>query len=251
MKYKVKSASKLFRIIETVQKLDEPTLTELSNHLDMAKSTTHNYVDTLVESGYLVEADGVYRLSLKFLDHGVHAKRNLEIARISPPILDQLAEDTEEAVWLMVEEREHTVGIEKAMGERAVQTAGRIGRHTRFHYHAPGKALLSQMPDSRVEEIIDKQGLPKKTEHTITEYDALLEELEEVGERGVAFDIGEAIQGIRSVAAPVVSDGELLGAVAVVGPENRLRGDYFREELPNFVSGAANELELRLEYGVP
>ncbi|WP_306060322.1 IclR family transcriptional regulator [Natronococcus wangiae] len=250
MSYKVKTASKLFMIIEAVQKLDEPTHTDLSNHLDLAKSTTHNYVDTLVESGYLVEDDGVYRLSLRFLDHGVHAKRTLPIARISPPILEQLAADTDEAVWLMVEERGYTVGLEKAMGERAVQTAGRIGRHTRFHYHAPGKALLSQMPESRVEELIDQQGLPRKTAHTITDYETLREELEEVRDRGVAFDVGEAIQGIRSVAAPVVSDGSLEGAIAVVGPENRLRDDYFRSELPNLVSGAANELELRLEYGI-
>lgn len=64
----------------------------------MANSTTHNYVDTLVESGYLAEEDRVYRLNLMFLDYGVHAKRNLDIARISPPILGQLKADTEEAV---------------------------------------------------------------------------------------------------------------------------------------------------------
>lgn len=248
MSYTIQTVLKAFEIVEAIQKLDGATLTELSTHLGYAKSTTHNYLETLVEIGYVIETDGQYRLSLQFLDHGVHAKRKLAITRIAPPVLEQLANDTDEAAWLMVEERGFTVGLEKSLGERAVQTSGRIGRHTRLHYHAPGKALLSQMSPERVETVIDRQGLPQTTPNTITDFDELLDELDTVRERGVAFDVGEAISGIRSVAAPVVAEGELHGAVSVVGPEKRLQGSYFREELPNLVSGAANELELRLEY---
>jgi DNA-binding IclR family transcriptional regulator len=248
MKYEVQAGTKLFKIIETVQRLEQPTLTQISDRLDFPKSTTHNHLETLRENGYLRKANGEYNLTLKFLDHGVHAKQNLEIARIVTPTLEQLSADTKEAAWLMVEERGYVVGVEKALGERAVQTTGRIGRHTRFHYHAPGKAILAHLPDERVEEILTEKGLPQKTENTITDYDAVKAELEEVRERGVAFDVGEAIAGIRSVAAPVVCDGTVEGAIAVVGPKNRLRGDKFREEIPDLVSGAANELELRLMY---
>lgn len=248
MKYEVKAGKKLFRIVETVQRLDGPTLTEIADELEFPKSTTHNHLETLKESGYLIETDGRYRLSLKFLDHGVHAKRKLEIARKVPPVLEQLAADTNEAAWLMVEERGCCVGIEKALGERAVQTTGRIGRHTRLHYHAPGKAILSELPQERVDEILEQQGLPQKTEDTITDYDELKDELETIRDRGVAFDVGEAISGIRSVAAPVVCEGTIEGAVAVVGPKNRFKGEHFRQKIPDLVSGAANELELHLLY---
>lgn len=248
MKYEVKAGTKLFKIVETVQRHDGPTLSEIADDLDFPKSTTHNHLETLKEAGYLVETDGQYQLSLKFLDHGVHAKRKRKIARKVPPSLDQLSDDTNEAAWLMVEERGYCVGLEKALGERAVQTSGRIGRHTRLHYHAPGKAMLSELPQERVDEILDQQGLPQKTEKTITDYDELMEQLETIRERGVAFDVGEAIAGIRSIAAPVVCEGVVEGAVAVVGPKNRLKGDRFRKEIPDLVSGAANELELRLMY---
>lgn len=248
MNYEVKAGTKLFSIIETVQKLEDPTLTDIASHLDYPKSTTHNHLETLKENGYLKVEDDVYELTLLFLDHGIYAKQQLRITRLSKGILQQLAEDTNEAAWLMVEEQGYVVGVEKALGERAVQTSGRIGRHTRFHYHAPGKAILAKLDDDRVDEILAQQGLPGKTEHTITDRDALAEDLEEIRERGVAFDVGEAIDGIRSVAAPVVCDGAVEGAVGVVGPANRLRGDRFREEIPDLVSGAANELELRLRY---
>lgn len=248
MKYEVKAGIKLFKIVETIQRLNDPTLSEIAEELEFPKSTTHNHLKTLKESGYLLEDDGEYQLSLKFLDHGVHAKRNLRIVRKVPSILKQLSADTNEAAWLMIEERGYCVGVEKELGERAVQTSGRIGRHTRFHYHAPGKAILSELPQEQIDKILDRQGLPQKTEETITDYDALMEELQETRDRGIAFDVGEAISGIRSVAAPVVCDGAVEGAVAVIGPKNRLKGDRFKQEIPDLVSGAANELELRLMY---
>lgn len=248
MTYQVKAGVKLFKIIETVQKADDPTLTEIANSLGYPKSTTSNHLKTLEETGYLIERDGTYRLSLKFLDHGVHAKRERQIAHIAPSVLQQLAADTGEAAWLMVEERGYVVGLEKAMGKQAIQTAGRIGRHTRLHYHAPGKAILSELPDARVRAIIDQHGLTQTTENTITDFDELRAELETIREQGVAFDIGEAVPGIRSIASPVCCDGTVHGAVAVVGPKNRLKGDRFREEFSELVSGAANELELGLKY---
>lgn len=249
MEYEVKAGTKLFKIVETIQRLEEPTLSKVADELDFPKSTTHNHLQTLKDNGYLIETDGTYRLSLKFLDHGVHAKRRQKIVRKVPPVLDQLSIDTNEAAWLMIEERGYCVGLEKSLGKRGVQTTGRIGRHTRLHYHAPGKAILSELPQDRVDAILEQQGLPEKTENTITDYEDLMEELEEVRARGVAFDVGEAIAGIRSIAAPVVCNGTIEGAVAIVGPKNRLKGDLFREEIPGLISGAANELELRLQYG--
>jgi DNA-binding IclR family transcriptional regulator len=251
MNYEVKSGTKLFNIIETVQKLEDPRLIDIATHLDFPKSTVHNHLGTLKENGYLKEEDGVYDLTLKFLDHGIYAKQRLRITHLSEGILEQLAEDTNEAAWLMIEERGFVVGVEKALGERGVQTSGRIGRHTRFHYHAPGKAILAHLSPDRVDEILAKQGLPQKTEHTITDRLSLEEELSEVREEGVAFDVGEAIDGIRSVAAPVICDDTVEGAIGVVGPKNRLRGDRFHDKLPELVSGAANELELRLRYDMP
>lgn len=248
MTYQVKAGIKLFKIIETIQKIDDPTLTEIADSLDFPKSTTLNHLKTLKENDYIIEQDGEYRLSLKFLDHGVHAKRNRQIAHIAPPVLEQLAADTKEAAWLMVEERGYIVGLEKAMGSQAIQTAGRIGRHTRLHYHAPGKAILAELPDERVRAIVDQHGLTQTTENTITDFEVLQAELEEIREQGVAFDIGEAVPGIRSIASPVLCDGTVHGAVAVVGPKNRLKGDRFREEFADLVSGAANELELGLKY---
>lgn len=40
----------------------------------------------------------------------------------------------------------------------------------------------------------------------------------------------------------------VIGAISVSGPANRLRGDRFREELPDTLLGVINEIELTIAY---
>jgi DNA-binding IclR family transcriptional regulator len=104
------------------------------------------------------------------------------------------------------------------------------------------------LSEDEVERILERHGLPKKTDQTITDRNELEEELEEIRAEGVAFNINESLLGERAVAAPIVSEKEVMGAITVVGPANRLSGSYFREEIPDLLLGATNEIELRLKF---
>jgi len=67
-----------------------------------------------------------------------------------------------------------------------------------------GKAILAQLSRDRVMEIVERHGLLKRTEQTITDPDELCAELEEIRDAGVAFDDEEYGNGLRCVAAPVM-----------------------------------------------
>jgi DNA-binding IclR family transcriptional regulator len=90
--------------------------------------------------------------------------------------------------------------------------------------------------------------LPAATEHTITDREALFEELEEIRDRGYAIGNNEAVDGLSSVAAAVESSQTVFGAVTVVGPTHRFGRARLREDLPETVLGAANALELNITY---
>jgi DNA-binding IclR family transcriptional regulator len=112
-----------------------------------------------------------------------------------------------------------------------------------------GKAILAHLPESRVHEILDRHGLPEKTEQTITERDALFEELSEIRERGVAFDREERLSGLRCVAVPILSNSSRVeGALSVSGPTSRMQGERFESELPERLRSAANVIELNITY---
>lgn len=245
----VKSVDTAFAIVEKIEELDRAGVTEIADELSIAKSTAHRQLQTLESNEYLVRENGKYRLSLKHLRLGRHTLEKVEIASASEEVIQHLAEETGEAVWVAVEEHGYAVYVNKALGDRAVPTWGSIGKRIHLNTASIGKALLAGLPDERIEEIIDRPGLPSETEKTITERDELMNEVEEIRDRGVAFNDGESELGFRAVASPVKYEDELMGAIAIAGTENRMKGDYFREEIPERILGAAREIKLELTYG--
>lgn len=242
----VKSADNLFGVLETVHELEGAGATRVAEQLGIAKSTAHDHLTTLVEHEFLIKEEGTYRVGLKCLNYGMQAKNRLELASVAKPPLEQMASETGEITWLMVEEYGKGVYLEKAMGERAVQPYGEIGKRVPLHDIAAGKAILASLSTDRVEEILAEYARDPGVKNAIEDVEAFRAELETIRERGYAFNDSETFEGFRAVASPIVVDGELLGSIVVSGPENRFRGERFRSELPEIVTGTANAIELSL-----
>ena len=93
-----------------------------------------------------------------------------------------------------------------------------------------GKALLSQLPDERVKEILARTGMEPHTPNTLTSPEALLAELAQVREQGYAVDDEEQELGVRCVAVPL-RGAPALTAISVSGPSGRMT----REAVPGVV----------------
>jgi DNA-binding IclR family transcriptional regulator len=118
-----------------------------------------------------------------------------------------------------------------------------------LHCTSLGKAILAYLPEERVDEIVDRWGLPARTADTITTREELDAELERIRERGYAQDNGERLSGLRCVAAPITdTDGVAIGAVSVAGPTSRMKGERFESEIPERVQSVANVTEINLTY---
>lgn len=242
----VKSADNLFGVLRAVHELEGAGATAVADELGIAKSTAHDHLTTLVDHEFLIKDGATYRVGLKCLHYGIQAKNRIELAEVARPSLEQMADETGEIAWLMVEEYGKGVYLEKAKGDRAVQPYGEVGKRVPLHDIASGKAILAHLPEERVREIVAQRDLLARTENTLTDVDELLADLEATRERGYALNDGETLDGFRAVASPIVHDGELLGSIAVSGPENRLRDERFTTELPEIVTGAANAIELSM-----
>lgn len=244
----VQSVERACEIVAVLKNLDGAGVTEIADRVGMSKGSVHTYLSTLKQNDYVTEADGVYRIGLRFLEVGEYAKRQEQLYRHGRSPLDELAVETGELVRLVVEEHGRGVYLYKAAGENAIETTIHPGQREHLHCTAQGKAILSQLPESTVLDIVDEFGLPARTENTITELEDLLAELERIRERGVAFSDGEATRRLRCVAAPIQApNGEPMGALGVFGPTSRLRDERFDETLPNAVTNAANIIEINMQ----
>jgi DNA-binding IclR family transcriptional regulator len=245
----LKAVATMFTIVEAIRDLDGARVTELADETGLAKSTVHRHLKSLERHEFVVQEGDTYHVGLKFLNFGEYARTRRDIYELARPLVDDLADETDERALFMTEEHGRAVYLYRGVGNHAVHTDSRIGTYRYLHTIAGGKAMLAHMADNRVDEILERWGLPLQTEQTVTDRDELFDELAEICDRGVAFNDEETIDGLRAIAAPILGpDEKVYGALSVSGPSHRIRGDWFEEDIRNLLLGTANELEINLEH---
>jgi len=235
-------------ILDALRDLNGAGVTELASHLDLPKSTVHNHLKTLERNEYVVNEEGRYRTGLRFLQLGEYTRHQRPLYDAAREKVTELAERTNEIANLAVEEHGRCIYLLREEGPNAVPLDTHAGKHVYMHSTALGKAILAHYPRERVESIVDTHGLPAVTPATVTEPDELFDRLDRVESQGVAFDDQERLNGLRCVAAPIETNDGSAGAVSVSGPTSRIKGDLFREELPETVSEIADVIAINLMY---
>jgi len=241
--------TKSFAIIDELHENDGASLSKLVDSLDIPKSTIYRHLGTLRKHGYVHMEDNEYHVGFRFLELGQYTRNRKDAYRLAEDPVKTLAEETGERAQFVVEEQDRGIYLYIETGEHAVRTGFSVGHEVPLHSTAAGKVILSYLPEDRVSEILTKHELPALTEETITDPKELQSQFDEIRERGYAFNREENIRGLRAVAGPVTDENdEIIGVLSVSGPSHRMKGEWFKSELPDLVLGTANELELRVAY---
>lgn len=244
-KRKIGSVETTFEIIERIRDRGGATLSELDSELSLSTSTIHDYLSTMVRNEYLVKEDNVYDLSFKFLDLGTYTREHFGNISVIESTVDELADTVGARAQFIVEEYGEGVYVYSSPGEQNIRTVVRTGGKLPLHSAAAGKAILAELPEERVEEIIDA-GLEQVTPHTITDKEELLAQLEAVREQGYAVNLGENTRGLAGIGSPVIVNDELLGAVSVAPPVQWMKSEEERSVIADKLLRKVNELELEL-----
>ncbi|ELY60022.1 IclR family transcriptional regulator [Natronococcus jeotgali] len=244
----VKTAQTTFRIIEALKTLDGATVTTIANHLDLPKSSTYNYLKTLEHEGYIVSDGQKYELGLRFLDLGAYARQKKGLYRVAKPELRTVAEETGELVNLLVEENGLGTFLVRERGPDAVNIDSYSGQCIHLHTTALGKTILAHLSPEWRNKIINRHGLPPKTDQTITDRETLLDELEEIRQNEVAYDREERIKGLHCVAVPIFQNDRISSAISVSGPISRMDEEQIQKNILPQLRHVANIIELNQTY---
>ena len=246
---RVKSVDTTLDVIQCLHRHGTASIEEIAAETGRGSSTVHRHLVTLRERGYVIDDGGAYRLSLMFLTRGGVVRASTPAAELLDRKVRQISEETGERAQFMTEENGQRVYVFTHSGPSGVKTDATVGKRGPLHVSAAGKAILAFLPAERIDEILDAAAFDQGSPNAITDRDTVESELAAVRERGYAFNDEESTEGLRAVGVPVRFDDEsVLGAISVSGPAHRFRDEYFREELPDLLLGAANELELNLKY---
>jgi IclR family transcriptional regulator, KDG regulon repressor len=227
------------------------TLTELSQTSGIAKPTVFRILRTLKQTGLVerVPASDSYRLGVRCLELGQAYLEQTDLRREAKPVLQDLRDRFNETVHLAVLDDDlRVVYLEKLEGGQAIGIMmSRVGGTAPSFCTGLGKALLAYTPGDVVGRLDSSGQLVRHTKNTLAVPDDLRRELERIRERGYALDLEEHEKGVRCAAVAVPGpEGEVLAAISLAGPGQRLSERRLRTELAPAVMDAAAAIGVRL-----
>ncbi|OAH59648.1 MULTISPECIES: IclR family transcriptional regulator [Bacillaceae] len=228
----------------------ELSVKEISQKLNLSKSTVHGIIKTLEHRGYLQQNpdDLKYKLGIKLFELGNLVGKNLEIGKIARPIIRDLVVELNETVHLVTLQRDEVIYIEKVEGPRALTIYSHIGKRAPFHCTGVGKAILAYLSEKEVDRILSSVILESFTEYTMTNREDIKNHLHSIREKGYAVDDEEIELGLKCIAAPIFDhQGNVIASISCAAPKMRLD----ENRLPKVIEGikrAASEISTYLGY---
>jgi IclR family transcriptional regulator, KDG regulon repressor len=218
-------------------------VSELGRALELPKSTAHRLLASLARRG-LVEQDarGRYQPGIALLALGLGVLEREPLVAAARAAVERLAEELGETIFLSGARAGRLYVLDKQEGTGFLRAAPRVGAEIPAHATAIGKLYLAYAPES-LRPLED--ALPRYTDATLCDADALAREVELVRARGWAGMRNEWIPDLAGVAVPIRVGPRLFGALAAAGPSSHFDGrheDVFRAALLE----AARAIEARL-----
>lgn len=183
-------------------------------------STAYRLLNTLAETGFAQydQRTKEYRLGLTVFElsqvmASVHGYDGTVL-----PVLRRLSEATNESCLFAVLDGIESVTVHTVDGPEFRQTTD-PGDRLPLSVSSMGKAMLSGMPDPEARQLIDQLSLESCTEHTVTDPEALWEQIAAGRAVGYVYQREEVDLGMNAIAAPVTGPtGDVIGAVAIAAP---------------------------------
>jgi len=193
------------------------SLAELTARTGVAKATVYRLCQELV-AGELLEREGSgYRLGLQLYEIGLRAPRQRTLREAARPVVENLAQNLNNAVTLAVPNASELLCIENVGTHRNRARASVGGRNIQLHSTASGKLTLAMLPEQYPLPLVLAR-MRRRTPHTLTAAQ-LTDDLVRIREQGYATEVEEFRAGYLAVAVPVRgTDEAYLGALSVVAP---------------------------------
>ena len=232
-------------------------IADMADELSMSRSTTHRYVTTLAELGYLEQnTSRRYRLTSRSADFGQSVLGSMALHECSGEQLYELRRQTGWTVSLGILDDTAVMLIDRLRGWRGLHEIDLcLGPSARLPLHctAMGKVLLaglrrSESRDRLAALTLTREGpLGRHGPNCVTGKRALRAALEQVRTRGFAIDDEELVNGLRSIAVPVRNvEGRTLAALDLAVPAAIYAGEELSREFGPLLEQTAERIAAEL-----
>ena len=240
------SVSRAVQVIERLS-LGPSTLGDLSNQLDIPKSTLHGIVSTLAAHGWIDINGRELRQGKKLFQTVIRYSRNELLKPTFVEIGQRIVGETGETTFLGVLEDFEILHVARVDGTAPLRYVAQEGEHGPAHTSALGKVLLAEKAPPEIKELFELTAGNTSSSQSPLDIARFIASLPDIKGRGYALDLGEVVDGLYCVAAPIRdASGKAIASIALAAPEFR-----FSErdtEFINIIRQSATEISVRLGY---
>lgn len=247
---RVPAIDKCFAILDLLVQSKEPMgISEISSQLGFNKSTVFNISHTLTDLNVLEgQSNGKFAFGTRFYVLANMAGKRSTLVQLAHPYLEQINEKTNLSVFLGLRSDSQAILIDKIDSGHGIKVSSEIGMQMPPLAGAGIKAMLSLLPDEAIDEILARIELKRYTPFSIIDKGLYKAEVLEVRKQGIAYDLGEYIEGMVGFAVPINAHGgeDVQAAIWAAG----LKDQVSKSSLPllrDLLVGISEEINYRLQ----
>jgi len=234
------------QVLEAIEQAHrDVTIAEVARALRVHRTIAHRLMTTLQRRELLARtASGRYRLGsgLTRLAGGI----NRELRAVARPYLMALNAQTDETVHLAILSRAKVIFVDGFESSKALRVVSRVGRAYPAYATSVGKAMLANLSDSEIYDLLPNLRLVKLATSTVGSRIQLQAQLATVRKCGYAANSQEAEDGVGSIAVAIVDQqGATTAALSIAAPLPRF-STLATSSLAECARRAAREIGLRL-----
>ncbi len=239
----IQSVERAMRIMEL---LDESgagkplRVLELSRLIGLKQPTVHNFLQTLVQLGYVAQEEETSKYYLtentRFL--GWSGTKKQQLIQSSRPVAQRLFDRFNETVLLVVQDKNIRTTLFSINSSRALTVRAESRMDSKFYSSATGRCLLCGLNPDGLEQIYRINELPLAGEwDSVRTREDINRELQQIQKAGHSIYKAE---GVVAIGAPVfLPKPSINAALGLFIPESRFTPEIKKEIIPAVMDTAA------------
>ncbi|MGE4339567.1 MAG: IclR family transcriptional regulator [Pigmentiphaga sp.] len=178
---------------------------DLARQMNISPSITHRLVKTLAEFGFLEQEASTqrYRIGHRAFEVGNTYLRENSIETVAPQIVKTLAHEHHINAFIGVIRGRHIIYTMVFGSSAPVAVITTPGTRAPLHTSAQAKAILADLPDDAILDLLGPEPYTTFTTTTITSGADFLKDVADCRRRGYATGDGEFVEGVYNIGAAI------------------------------------------------
>jgi IclR family pca regulon transcriptional regulator len=223
------------------------TLSDVARATDLPRATARRALYTLAALGYVETEGRLFRLTPKILQLATAYLSSNPVSTILQPICERISDAVDASCSVAVLDGDEVVMIARAAPMRPSSVGQGIGYRLPAFCSALGRALLSALPDDRLDAFLERLQPVRATAQTTVDKTEIKRAILDVRVRGFALVDQEAEVGIRSIAVPLRRfDDRTVAAMSIIVQVERTSTETMLSDYAPLLRREAAEVKSQL-----